>query len=148
MQKKATLSGKMIYGAKDYLIREIKVDLDLKFVTNSEYLPNNNGHWRKRTFYNRTTLFNLYNNKYALTYVSYRVYGDSEIFNQINQIGGFVELLVDSVEENAPKPNANNFYTDSRLTRLGKNYKTKYWKKFNVVPLTYKEEQMLKEINK
>ncbi len=146
--KKATLSGKMIYGAKDYLIREIKVDLDLKFVTNSEYLPNNNGHWRKRTFYNRTTLFNLYNNKYALTYVSYRVYGDSEIFNQINQIGGFVELLVDSVEENAPKPNANNFYTDSRLTRLGKNYKTKYWKKFNVVPLTYKEEQMLKEINK
>lgn len=146
--KKATLSGKMIYGAKDYLIREIKVDLDLKFVTNSEYLPNNNGHWRKRTFYNRTTLFNLYNNKYALTYVSYRVYGDSEIFNQINQIGGFVELLVDSVEENAPKPNANNFYTDSRLTRLGINYKTKYWKKFNVVPLTYKEEQMLKEINK
>lgn len=146
--KKATLSGKMIYGAKDYLIREIKVDLDLKFVTNSEYLPNNNGHWRKRTFYNRTTLFNLYNNKYALTYVSYRVYGDSEIFNQINQIGGFVELLVDSVDENPAKPKSENFYTESKLTRLGKNYKTKYWEKFNVVPLTFKEEQMLKEINK
>ncbi|KAA5535242.1 carboxypeptidase-like regulatory domain-containing protein [Paenimyroides baculatum] len=146
--KKATLSGKMIYGAHDYLIREIKVDLDTKFITNSEYLPNNNGHWRQRTFYNRTTLFNLYNNKYSLTYVSYRVYGDSEVRNQLNQIGGFVELLVDSVDENPSKPNSENFYTDIKLTPLGKNYKTKYWKKFNVVPLTFKEEQMLKEINK
>lgn len=145
--KKATLSGTMIYGSEDYLIREIKANLSEKFTANSEHLPNNNGHWRKRTFYNRTTIFNLYNNKYALTYLSYRVYGDSEVSKQINQIGGFVELLVDSLEENPIQPNNKHFYHRERLTPLGKNYKTSYWKKFNVVPLTYKEEQMLKLIN-
>lgn len=146
--KKATLSGTMIYGAKDYLIREIKANLAEKFMDNGEFLPNNNGHWRKRSFYNRTTIFNLYNNKYSLTYTSYRVFGVSQVFNRLNKIGGFVELLVDSVEENPTAVNPNKFYTESKLTRLGKNYKTKYWKKFNVVPLTFKEEQMLKEINK
>ena len=59
-----------------------------------------------------------------------------------------MELLIDSIEENPAKPNSENFYTENKLTRLGKNYKTKYWEKFNVVPLTFKEEQMLKEINK
>lgn len=146
--KKATLSGKMIYGAKDYLIREVKANLAEKFMDNGEFLPNNNGHWRKRSFYNRTTIFNLYNNKYSLTYTSYRVFGVSQVFNRLNKIGGFVELLVDSVEENPTAVNLNKFYTDIKLTPLGKNYKTKYWEKFNVVPLTFKEEQMLKEINK
>lgn len=145
--KRATLSGTVIYGAKDYLIREINVELHPKFHANSEFLPNNNGHWRKRSYYHRKTIYNLYNNKYSLTYMSYRVYGDSEVSNQLNQIGGFVELLVDSIDENPSKPNANDFYSDVKLTRLGKNYKTKYWQKFNVVPLTYKEEQMLKQIN-
>ncbi len=145
--KRATLSGTMIYGAKDYLIREINVELHPKFLANSEFLPNNNGHWRKRSYYHRKTIYNLYNNKYSLTYMSYRVYGDSEVSNQLNQIGGFVELLVDSIDENPSKPNANDFYSDVKLTRLGKNYKTKYWQKFNMVPLTYKEEQMLKQIN-
>lgn len=146
--KKASLSGTMIYGAKDYLIREVKANLAEKFMDNGEFLPNNNGHWRKRSFYNRTTIFNLYNNKYSLTYTSYRVFGVSQVFNRLNKIGGFVELLVDSVEENPTAVNPNKFYTESKLTRLGKNYKTKYWQKFNVVPLTFKEEQMLKEINK
>ncbi len=145
--KKATLSGTMIYGAKDYLIREVKANLSDKFMNNNEFTQQNN-HRFKRSFYNRTTIFNLYNNKYSLTYTSYRIFGVSQVLNQITKVGGFLELLVDSVEENPAKPNANNFYTDIRLTRLGKNYKTKYWKKFNVVPLTYKEEQMLKEINK
>lgn len=145
--KKATLAGTMIYGKEDYLIREIKVNLDPKFIANSLHLPNNNGHWRKRSFYNRTTIFNLYKDKYSLTYVSYRVYGDSEVANQLNQIGGFMELLVGSIEENPPKPNPADFYQFYKLTRLGKNYKTKYWQKFNVVPLIYKEEQMLKLIN-
>lgn len=145
--KKATLTGTMIYGAKDYLIREINVELHSKFLANSEFLPNSNGHWRKRSYYHRKTIYNLYNNKYSLTYMSYRVYGDSEVSDQLNQIGGFVELLVDSIDENPSKPNVNDFYTDVKLTRLGKNYKTKYWQKFNVVPLIYKEEQMLKQIN-
>lgn len=146
--KRATLAGTMIYGKEDYLIREIKVNLDPKFIANSLHLPNNNGHWRQRSFYNKTTIFNLYKDKYALTYVSYRVYGDSEVANQLNQIGGFVELLVGSVDENPPKPNSADFYQFYKLTRLGKNYKTKYWQKFNVVPLIYKEEQMLQRINK
>ena len=63
-------------------------------------------------------------------------------------MGGFVELLVDTIEENSAQPNKEHFYLREKLTPLGKNYKTKYWKKFNVVPLTYKEEQMLKQINK
>lgn len=146
--KKATLLGTVVYGAQDYLIREIKANLAEKFMDNSEFLPNNNGHWRKRSFYNRTTIFNLYNGKYSLTYVSYRVFGVSQVFNQLNKIGGFVELLVDSVEQNPATVKPETFYTREKLTPLGKNYKTKYWKKFNVVPLTYKEEQMLKQINK
>jgi len=145
--KKATLSGTMIYGAKDYLIREVKANLSDKFMNNNEFTQQNN-HRFKRSFYNRTTIFNLYNNKYSLTYTSYRIFGVSQVMNQLTKVGGFVELLVDSVDENPAKPKSENFYTESKLTRLGKNYKTKYWEKFNVVPLTFKEEQMLKEINK
>lgn len=145
--KKATLSGKMIYGAKDYLIREIKADLSEKFINNNEFTQQNN-HRFKRSFYNRTTIFNIYNGKYSLTYTSYRIFGVSQVMNQLTKVGGFVELLVDSIEENPAKPNSENFYSENKLTRLGKNYKTRYWEKFNVVPLTFKEEQMLKEINK
>ncbi|MEG1265841.1 MAG: carboxypeptidase-like regulatory domain-containing protein [Myroides sp.] len=145
--KKATLSGTMIYGAQDYLIREVKANLSEKFMNNNEFTQQNN-HRFKRSFYNRTTIFNLYNNKYSLTYTSYRIFGVSQVMNQLTKVGGFVELLVDSVDENPAKPKSENFYTESKLTRLGKNYKTKYWEKFNVVPLTFKEEQMLKEINK
>ena len=145
--KKATLSGKMIYGAKDYLIREIKADLSEKFMNNNEFTQQNN-HRFKRSFYNRTTIFNLYNDKYSLTYTSYRIFGVSQVMNQLTKVGGFVELLIDSIEENPTVPNQENFYTRTNLTPLGKNYKTKYWEKFNVVPLTFKEEQMLKEINK
>lgn len=145
--KKATLSGKMIYGAKDYLIREIKADLSEKFINNNEFTQQNN-HRFKRSFYNRTTIFNIYNGKYSLTYTSYIIFGVSQVMNQLTKVGGFVELLVDSIEENPAKPNSENFYTENKLTRLGKNYKTRYWEKFNVVPLTFKEEQMLKEINK
>lgn len=145
--KKATLSGTMIYGAHDYLIREVKANLSEKFINNNEFTQQNN-HRFKRSFYNRTTIFNLYNNKYSLTYTSYRIFGVSQVMNQLTKVGGFVELLVDSVDENPAKPKIENFYTESKLTRLGKNYKTKYWEKFNVVPLTFKEEQMLKEINK
>lgn len=145
--KKATLAGTMIYGAKDYLIREIKADLAEKFTANNTFLQQNN-HRFKRSFYNRTTIFNLYNNKYSLTYTSYRIFGVSQVFNQLTKVGGFVELLVDTIEENSAQPNKEHFYLREKLTPLGKNYKTKYWKKFNVVPLTYKEEQMLKQINK
>ena len=145
--KKTTMSGSVIYGANDYLIREIKGTIDPNFVINNEYLEQNN-HRFKRSFYNRTTIFNLYNNKYSLTYTSYRIFGVSQVMNQLTKVGGFVELLVDSVDENPAKPKSENFYTESKLTRLGKNYKTNYWEKFNVVPLTFKEEQMLKEINK
>jgi len=144
--KKATLSGTVIYGAKDYLIREIKAELAPKFLNNNEFMQQNN-HRFKRNFYNKTTIFNLYNNNYSLTYSAYRVFGISEVINQLTKVGGFMELLVDSIDENPSKPNANDFYSDVKLTRLGKNYKTKYWQKFNVVPLTYKEEQMLKQIN-
>lgn len=145
--KKAMLQGTMVYGAKDDLIREIKVDLATDFINNSDYRMYTN-HLFKRSFYNRTTLFSLHNNKYALAYVSYRVFGVSEVQNQLTQVGGFVELLIDSIEERPVKPNSNDFYQYNKLTRLGKNYRTKYWQKFNVVPLTFKEEQMLKEINK
>src|SRR5690606_22377751 len=62
---KATVSDKMIYCAKDYFIRYMKVDLDLKFVTIRDYLRNYNGQMPKRPSYNRTPLFNLYTNKYA-----------------------------------------------------------------------------------
>lgn len=144
--KKTMMSGTVIYGADDYLIREIKANIDPNFVANSEYLQQNN-HRFKRSFYNRTTIFNLYKDKYALTYTSYRIFGVSEVVNQLTKVGGFVELLVDSVEENPTQPKAEKFYTNEKLTPLGKNYKTKYWEKFNVVPLTYKEEQMLKQIN-
>lgn len=145
--KKATLSGKMIYGAKDYLIREIKADLSEKFINNSEFTQQNN-HRFKSSFYNRTTIFNLFNNNYTLSYTSYRIFGVSQVADQLTKVGGVMELLIDSIEENAAKPNSENFYTENKLTRLGKNYKTRYWEKFNVVPLTFKEEQMLKEINK
>ena len=70
------------------------------------------------------------------------------MLNQLTKVGGFVELLVDSVEENPTLPKSSNYFLDEKLTRLGKNYKSKYWQKFNVVPLTFKEEQMLKQINK
>lgn len=145
--KKATLSGKMIYGAKDYLIREIKADLSEKFMNNNEFTQQNN-HRFKRSFYNRTTIFNLFNNNYTLAYTSYRIFGVSQVANQLTKVGGVMELLIDSIEENPAKPNSENFYTRTNLTPLGKNYKSKYWEKFNVVPLTFKEEQMLKEINK
>lgn len=144
--KKATLSGTIAYGSDDYLIREIKVNLAEKFIANNEFVQQNN-HNFKRSFYNRTTIFSLYNNKYALTYTSYRIYGVSKVLNQLTKVGGFVELLVDSIEENPAQPNKDQFYFREKLTPLGKNYKTKYWKKFNVVPLTFKEEQMLKLIN-
>jgi len=145
--KKATLSGTMIYGAKDYLIREIKANLAEKSMNNNEFSQINN-HRFKRSFYNRTTIFNLYNNMYSLTYTSYRIFGVSQVLNQLTKVGGFVELLVDSVEENPTLPKSSNYFLDEKLTRLGKNYKSKYWQKFNVVPLTFKEEQMLKQINK
>lgn len=145
--KKAMLKGTMVYGAKDDLIREIKTELATEFINNSDFRMYTN-HLYKRSFYNRTTLFNLYNNNYSLAYVSVRVFGVSEVRNQLTQVGGIVELLIDSMEENPKKPNPDDFYDYEKLTRLGKNYKTRYWEKFNVVPLTYKEEQMLKEINK
>src|SRR5690606_4462583 len=145
--KKATLSGTVVYGAQDYLIREIKAGLAEKFMANNEFMQQNN-HRFKRSFYNRTTIFNLYNNKYSLTYTSYRIFGVSQVLNQLTKVGGVMELLVDSVEENPATVKPETFYTREKLTPLGKNYKTKYWKKFNVVPLTYKEEQMLKQINK
>lgn len=145
--KKVTLSGTMIYGANDYLIREIKANLAEKFMNNNEFSQINN-HRFKRSFYNRTTIFNLYNNKYSLAYTSYRIFGVSQVLNQLTKVGGFVELLVDSVEENPTLPKSSNYFLDEKLTRLGKNYKSKYWQKFNVVPLTFKEEQMLKQINK
>lgn len=145
--KKATLSGTVVYGAQDYLIREIKAGLAEKFMSNNEFMQQNN-HRFKRSFYNRTTIFNLYNNKYSLTYTSYRIFGVSQVLNQLTKVGGVMELLVDSVEENPATVKPETFYTREKLTPLGKNYKTKYWKKFNVVPLTYKEEQMLKQINK
>ncbi len=145
--KKATLSGTVVYGAQDYLIREIKAGLAEKFMENNEFMQQNN-HRFKRSFYNRTTIFNLYNNKYSLTYTSYRIFGVSQVLNQLTKVGGVMELLVDSVEENPATVKPETFYTREKLTPLGKNYKTKYWKKFNVVPLTYKEEQMLKQINK
>ena len=144
--KKTMMSGTVIYGANDYLIREIKANIDPKFVANSDYLQQNN-HRFKRSFYNRTTIFNLYNNKYALTYTSYRIFGVSEVLNQLTKVGGFVELLIDTVEENPIQPKAEKFYLNEKLTPLGKNHKTKYWEKFNVVPLSFKEEQMLKQIN-
>lgn len=144
--KKTMMSGTVIYGAKDYLIREIKANIDPNFIANSDYLQENN-HRFKRSYYNRTTIFNLYNNKYALTYTSYRIFGVSEVLNQLTKVGGFVELLVDAVEENPAQPKSDRFYLNEKLTPLGKNYKTKYWEKFNVVPLTFKEEQMLKQIN-
>lgn len=145
--KKATLSGTVVYGAQDYLIREIKAGLAEKFMANNEFMQQNN-HRFKRSFYNRTTIFNLYNNKYSLTYTSYRIFGVSQVLNQLTKVGGVMELLIDSVEENPATVKPETFYTREKLTPLGKNYKTKYWKKFNVVPLTYKEEQMLKQINK
>lgn len=145
--KKAMLKGTMVYGAKDDLIREIKTELATEFINNSDFRMYTN-HLYKRSFYNRTTLFNLYNNNYSLAYVSVRVFGVSEVRNQLTQVGGIVELLIDSIEENPKKPNPDDFYVYEELTPLGKNYKTRYWEKFNVVPLTYKEEQMLKEINK
>ena len=145
--KKATLAGTMVYGAKDYLIREIKTGLAEKFMANNEFQQRDN-HRFKRSFYKRTTLFNLFNGKYSLTYTSYRIFGTSEVRNQLTQVGGFVELLVDSVTENPAKPNPDDFCVYYKLTPLGKNYKTKYWEKFNVVPLIYKEEQMLKMINR
>lgn len=145
--KKAMLKGTMVYGAKDDLIREIKADLAPDFIHNSDYRMYTN-HLFKRSFYNRTTLFNLYNNNYALAYASYRVFGVSKVLNQLTQVGGFVELLIDSIEERPLKPNTDDFYQYDKLTRLGKNFSTRYWEKFNVVPLTFKEEQMLKEINK
>lgn len=145
--KTATLSGTVTYGAKDYLIREIKANLDPKHLKNNKFNQQSN-HRFKRSFYNKTTLFNLYNGKYALTYTSYRIFGVSEVANQMTKVGGFVELLVDSVNDSFNKPNPHDFYDSNKLTRLGKNYKTNYWQKFNVVPLTYKEEQMLKQINK
>lgn len=144
--KKTMMSGTVIYGANDYLIREIKATIDPNFIANSEYLQVNN-HRFKRSYYNRTTIFNLYNNKYALTYTSYRIFGVSEVLNQLTKVGGFVELLVDAVEENPTQPKSDRFYLNEKLTPLGKNYKTKYWEKFNVVPLIFKEEQMLKQIN-
>lgn len=145
--KKATLSGTVIYGKTDYLIREIKADLDSKFLNNNEFMQQQN-HRFKRNFYSKTTLFNLFNNKYALTYTNYRIFGISEVANQITKVGGFVELLVDDVTEEFKKPNTVDFYDSVKLTRLKKNYNTKFWEKFNVVPLTYKEEQMLIQINK
>lgn len=145
--KKAMLKGTMVYGAKDDLIREIKTELATEFINNSDFRMYTN-HLYKRSFYNRTTLFNLYNNNYSLAYVSVRVFGVSEVRNQLTQVGGILELLIDSIEENPKKPNPDDFYVYEELTPLGKNYKTRYWEKFNVVPLTYKEEQMLKEINK
>ena len=145
--KKATLSGTMVYGTQDYLIREVKANLAEKFMANNEFMQQNN-HRFKRSFYNRTTIFNLYNNKYSLTYTSYRIFGVSQVLNQLTKVGGVMELLVDSVKENPATVNSDKFYTREKLTPLGKNYKTKYWQKFNVVPLTYKEEQMLKQINK
>lgn len=145
--KKATLSGTVIYGSQDYLIREVKANLAEKFMANNEFTQQNN-HKFKRSFYNRTTIFNLYNNKYSLTYTSYRIFGVSQVLNQLTKVGGVMELLVDSVEENPTVVNSDKFYTREKLTPLGKNYKTKYWEKFNVVPLTYKEEQMLNQINK
>ena len=145
--KKATLSGKMIYGAKDYLIREIKADLSEKFINNNEFTQQNN-HRFKRSFYNRTTIFNLFNNNYTLAYTSYRIFGVSQVANQLTKVGGVMELLIDSIDENPTIPNPDTFYMRRNLTPLGKNYKTKYWEKFNVVPLTFKEEQMLIEINR
>lgn len=144
--KKATLKGTMVYGANDYLIREIKANLDDLFLQNSEFAQQNN-HRFKKSFYNQTTLFKLYQNKYTLAYTAYRIFGVSEVFNQLTKVGGFKELLIDSVEENFENPNKNNFYIHSTLKPLGKNYSTKYWEKFNVVPLTFKEEQFLKSIN-
>jgi|GEM_PF-1641764 len=145
--KKATLSGTMIYGAHDYLIREIKANLSEKYITNNEFTQQNN-HRFKRSFYNRTTIFNLFNNNYTLAYTSYRIFGVSQVADQFTKVGGVMELLIDSIEDNTTIPNQEKFYTRRNLTPLGKNYKTKYWEKFNVVPLTFKEEQMLKEINK
>lgn len=144
--KKAILKGTMVYGANDYLIREIKTDLDDLFLQNSEFAQQNN-HRFKKSFYNQTTIFKLFQNKYTLAYTSYRIFGVSEVFNQLTKVGGFKELLIDSVEENFENPNKNNFYIHSTLKPLGKNYSTKYWEKFNVVPLTFKEEQFLKKIN-
>lgn len=145
--KKATLTGTIIYGTTDYLIREIKADLDAKFVSNNEFMQQQN-HRFKRNFYSKTTLFNLYKGKYALTYTNYRIFGISEVANQITKVGGFVELLVDDIATEFPKPKSVDFYDSEKLTRLKKNYTTKFWEKFNVVPLIYKEEQMLKQINK
>lgn len=144
--KKAILKGTMVYGANDYLIREIKTDLDDLFLQNSEFAQQNN-HRFKKSFYNQTTIFKLFQNKYTLAYTSYRIFGVSEVFNQLTKVGGFKELLIDSVEEKFENPNKNNFYIHNTLKPLGKNYSTKYWEKFNVVPLTFKEEQFLKKIN-
>lgn len=144
--KKATLMGTMVYGAKDYLIREVKAQLAEKFIANNQYQQEKN-HRFKRSFYNRTTLFNLHNNNYTLTYTSYRIYGVSQVLNRLTKVGGFVELLVDDIVSNPTAVNKNDYLIHEKLTPLGKNYKTKYWEKFNVVPLTFKEEQMLKSIN-
>lgn len=145
--KNATLTGTMTYGAKDYLIREIKAGLDPNYLKNSQFQQQPN-HRFKRSFYAKTTLFNLYNGKYSLAYTAYRIFGVSQVANQLTKVGGFVELLVDEVNESFTKPNPHDFFDSNKLTRLGKNYKTRYWEKYNVVPLIYKEEQMLKQINK
>lgn len=145
--KNATLTGTVTYGAKDYLIREVKAGLAPDYIKNSQFQQQPN-HRFKKSFYNKTTLFNLYNGKYALAYTAYRIFGVSQVANQLTKVGGFVELLVDTVDESFAKPNPQDFYDSNKLTRLGKNYKTKYWQKYNVVPLVYKEEQMLKQINK
>ncbi|WCM42011.1 carboxypeptidase-like regulatory domain-containing protein [Flavobacterium sp. CBA20B-1] len=145
--KKATLSGTMIYGSNDYLIREIKANLADKFMSNNEFMQQNN-HRFKRSFYNRTTIFKIFNSNYSLAYTSYRIFGVSEVLNQLTKVGGFMEILIDSTEQNPNLPAADAFYTREKLTPLGKNYKTRYWEKFNVVPLTYKEEQVLRLINK
>lgn len=46
--KKATLSGTMIYGAKDYLIREVKANLADKFMNNNEFTQQNNHRFKRK----------------------------------------------------------------------------------------------------
>ena len=146
--KNATLKGTVVYGKDDYLIREIKAELDPKFKINSKFEQQQSNHRFKTSFRNKTTLFNIHNNKYTLAYNSVRIFGVSNVLNQVTKVGGVVELLVDHIDDKFPKPNKNDFFTRMKLTPLGKNYKTKFWEKFNSVPLIQSEEQMLKQISK